>query len=207
MKKVVNILLLLLGFVHFSYAQKNNDCAIYSAVLDYFNKKEAGVKYVYKGIVNPVSGDLGKRVERTGIHQLSFYIIKNKSRFDNNDVKYWFSQLVKDSILKRYKYVSNTDSVVDCSFACCLKYQYRDFEEVREFTNDDFSMDVKGTDTTYYTPIRITLSKVLYVKNIALVYTKVFSGLGNGRDMAVYGFVFMKKGKEWTLHKVEVETN
>jgi hypothetical protein len=184
---------------------QSQDCKIYETVLGYLNKNESVIKYGYTGTINPESSELGERVDLSG-QQLSFYIVKKKSDFDYYTIRDWFSKFIKDSTLNQYQYTSSQDSILNCSFSCCLKYQYRSFEETRKFTETDFSIEVKGNDTIHYTPVRITFSKILYSKNTALVYAKTFAGLGGGRDITVYGFVFKKKGKDWILKKSEVET-
>lgn len=208
MKKNMSLVLLfLVQFMLLSqtvFAQSQyDDCAIYQIVLEYFNHQYGKPMYVYTGeggVIDPVDPKQDSFL-REGIHRYSFFIVKKRGSFGNPEVP-WFSHLMQDSSLGQYNYISKKDSLINCIFPNSIKYQYKNFEEI-EFEKSDYYTEVVGTDTIQYAPFRITLSKVLYAKNIALVNAGKFTGLGMAGDTAFYGFVFKKNGKDWVLEKSE----
>jgi hypothetical protein len=189
-----------------TFAQsKTDDCIIYKSVLTHLNEKEAKVRYEYGGIINPEENNMGERVEREGLHQYNFYIVDKKSDWGYLSVRDWFSKLIKDStvIYKNYRY--NKDSINNCIFGDNIKHQYKPFTDIK-FSEKDYKHEKREETIVYYTPIRITFSKVLYTKdNRALVFVKVYQGIGQGRDNYVYGFVFKKNNDDWIVSTIEGE--
>ena len=188
------------------YAQnKTDDCIIYKNVLLYLNEKEADVKYTYEGTIDPEVDDIGKLVEGDGLQQYYFYIVDKKSEFGYLSVRDWFSKLLKDSTVIQKNYIFNKDSIINCVFDDGIKYQYKPFIEI-EFSEKNYLQEKKEGMNVHYTPIRTTFSKVLYTQDDrALVFAKIYQGIGRGRDSYVYGFVFKKNKIYWELSLVEVE--
>lgn len=184
---------------------KTDDCIIYENVLMFLNKKETDIKYVYEGIIDPESDDMGKRVKREGLHQYNFYIVDKKSELGYLSVRDWFSKLVKDSTVIHKNYICNNDSVINCTFNDSIKYQYKPFIEIK-FSEIDYLQEKRGEMNVYRTPIRVTFSKVLYTQdNRALVFAKIYQGVGRGKDNYVYAFVFKKNNDDWILSLAEGE--
>lgn len=187
------------------FAQNTNDCIVYKNVLLYLNKKEAWPKIVYGGIIDPESDDVGTPVQLNELHQYSFYIVSKKTDFDYLSIRNWFSSLIKDSSIIQKKYIFDNDSIINCIFDNNIKYQYKPFTEIR-FSEKDFLQEKQAEKNIFYSPMRITFSKVLYTNDDrALVYVKFYLGNGSGRDIGVYGFVFNKNNSDWELKNVEIE--
>lgn len=212
MKKTIFILLLILfsGICALAqnYKHDQNFCKIYEMSMNYINRiyTDGGQRYVFDdSLVKPDNPRTGHYIKKVQHEQLNFYILEKKSRFNSNDVKYWFSDLLKDNTLKLNKYYTDTGSIMTCTFSENLNFQFRNYDEVRNFTPQDFRTEIKGVDTIHYTPVRITFSTVLYNMDIALVYAKLFIGLGGGPDVTAYAFEFKKKNGKWILVKAESE--
>lgn len=185
------------------FAQNANDCIIYENVLLYLNKKEAELKIVYRGIIDPESGDIGTPVVRDkGLYQHNFYIVDEKSNYGYS----WFSEFMKDSTIIHKNYIYDNDSIINCTFDNTIKYQYKPFIEIR-FSEKDYLQEKIGETDVYYSPMRVTFSKVLYTNDDrALVFARIYQGIGGGRDRCAYGFVFNKNNDDWVLSLVEVKT-
>src|SRR5690606_28197626 len=110
-----------------------------------------------------------------------------------------------DSTVIHNDYFYNKDSIINCTFGDSIKYQYRPFIDIK-FTEKDFLRQKRGEADVYYSPMRITFSKILYTNDgRALVYAKIYQGKGRGKDIYVYGFVFKKNNDDWILNFVDVE--
>lgn len=204
--KYIQVLLLLFFMPAVTIAQ-GSDCKIYEQVLQYVNSKYSNVDTVYEGTVNPESNDIGKpvKLDKESI-ELNFYVIRRKSDFSKNHIDYWFSNLMRDTILINNKFDTGSDSLINCTFHKIVKCQFTDYESVSSFSLEDYITIEKEEGSTYYTPARVMFSNILYNTSgkQALVFAKVLVGVGS-RDNVVYGFDFQKKGCKWVLEKVEYE--
>ncbi|MCF3109588.1 hypothetical protein LL912_12475 [Niabella sp. CC-SYL272] len=198
--------LIIMAISHNSFAQNDvkDECLIYESILEFLNAREATNDTVYTGIIDPESDDIGTPIRRTGILKLSFYIPKVRWDFTVAHLNPWFSSLLMDSSLLNYTYQTSDGGDLQCNFSNCLKYQFKAFEDT-DFADKDFTSEIRGYDTIHYRPMRVTFSKILYSKNIALVFAKIFSGMGQGGDKALYAFKFKKEGDGWVIEKSEIE--
>lgn len=200
MKEIVFLLSLYFTFTLASFAQ-NSNCEIYESILNYLNDKEKEATYTQR--VDPTDSNFNKLI-RARKYELNFFIIKSKRRLDQLDVEYWFSELLKDSLLKKHTYISDSCHMVDCIFSYPTKYQYKNTAS-GNITIKDFNKEIRDRDIVNYSPIRITFSNVLYSNNIALVFVTTYKNIGWGRDTYVYGFVLEKKAGSWIIEKVGIE--
>jgi hypothetical protein len=186
--------------------RKTDDCLIYEKVLTYLDGKEAHNKEIYEGTIDPESGEIGKKVERSGCHKYNFYIVnKIYTDFDYLSVRDWFSKLLKDSTVIQRQYVSTSNKIINCAFSDSVKYQYKSIAKISFSKKDFFNKKCRETMISYR-PIRVTFSKVLYTENNkALLFITTYQGMGRGIDQWAQGFIFEKKNNEWALSLTEGE--
>jgi hypothetical protein len=170
------------------------------------NAKQASITEIYEGPFEPEKGSLGEPVKRIGKYEYSFYIANDMyAEFDYPSVKGWFATLMKDTTIIQKKYVTSNDSFIYCAKFTGIKHQYKPFIDI-SFSQSDFLKKGKGKRTLHYIPIRVTFSKVLYTTdNRALVFAKVYEGMGRGNDQWVYGYIFTNRNNKWILSQTEGE--
>jgi len=192
-------------FCKSSFAQyKSDDCAVYEKVLMYLNAEYEKPRYVYEGVIDPESENAGKKVERVGHYNYSFYIVNKRNVSFMPSSIWWFVELTKDSSIVQKDYVYNEDTLINCVFKQNIKYQYKNFDEVyrKGFSEKDFLFEqIDGIDF-HYTPMRIRLSRILYTKdNKALVVATTRVGVGGGGDQWAYCFILKKENDNWIIYK------